>query len=255
MIAGPVLAEPIAFHRWASFYAGFNAGAGSSRESYTTAPSGALLTLPYAGSLGWAQALAGSSSAGFTGGAQLGYNWQPSDQFVFGIETDVQYYGAKVNNTSSFLSSVPPALPGGFATLSNMVSSSTPWFGTLRGRVGTTVFNPSTLIYVTGGLAYGHENITASVRSTDGGGALTSIFPFNVSGTHFGYTVGGGVEWGVDAHWSVKAEYLYVSLAASSSQTVATTFLGPNALPTDTMTLSSSRDQLNVYRLGANYRF
>ena len=61
-----------------------------------------------------------TNPSGIAGGGQIGYNWQ-NGQFVFGGETDLQFSGA--DDTFA---------PWKF---------SNPWFGTLRGRVGS----PSTM--------------------------------------------------------------------------------------------------------------
>jgi outer membrane immunogenic protein len=87
------------------------------------------------------------------------------------------------------------------------------------------------------------------------GCALVETFPYSAKGFEFGYAFGGGAEWALNANWSIKAEYLRVSLPNLPGQTVATTFLGPNALATDIMTFSPSRDNLNIVRVGLNYRF
>jgi outer membrane immunogenic protein len=267
LVAGPAMAADRARARvyrappraavvsWTGFYIGGNLGGAWSRESYVTAPGGTLVTDPFDGSLGWGAGLGRSSAAGFTGGGGLGYNWQMSNLFVVGVETDIQYYGATVTDNTAFFSAVAPADPGGFAAIANRVNSSTRWFGTLRGRIGSMAVSPSALIYVTGGLAYGRENITANVTATLPGSGLLETFPFATGSTNVGYTFGGGFEWMLDYSWSVKAEYLYVNLRATGGQTVPTTFLGPAAFSTDIMRFSSSRNELNVVRVGLNYRF
>jgi outer membrane immunogenic protein len=147
-------------------------------------------------------------------------------------------------------------VPTGSATtvVTNAFSATTPWFGTVRGRLGTTVFNPMLLAYVTGGLAYGRENVS-NFMSVTNGGALVETFPFSTGSTKTGYTIGGGLEWMFAHNWSVRAEYLYVSLPANGSQVVATTFLGPLAFATDAMQLNPGRDNINVVRLGLDYKF
>ena len=240
---------PAPVSTWTGFYAGVNAGVGWTTEIYTTAPGGTLITLPFDGSLGWFQNLSGSSTAGFTGGGQAGYSQQVNN-WVWGVETDIQYYGAKAGNSSVFTSTVPP----GTGTLTNSISSDTPWFGTARLRLGTTVVSPNLLLYVTGGFAYGRENVSGLVSVTSGG-ALIETFPFGLSKTSGGYAVGGGGEWKFSGMWSLKAEYLHVELGNGQSQTVATTTLGPGALATDVLTLASSRDRLNIVRFGLNYKF
>ena len=66
---------------------------------------------------------AGPDVRGFTGGGQLGYNYQIDRNWVVGVEADMQY-------------SQQPA-----------------WWGTVRGRAGYLVM-PDLLVYGTGGLAY-----------------------------------------------------------------------------------------------------
>ena len=245
----PAYSAAPAVFSWAGPYLGLNAGAGWTHESYATVPGGTLVSIPFDGSLGWGQNLPGTSRMGFTGGGQTGWNTQ-FNNIVFGIESDFQYYGAHATNDSSFTSTTPP----GVGTLTNHVDSTTPWFSTSRLRLGTTLLNPRLLIYGTAGFAFGQENISASVN-VHSGGALVETFPYSLKGEKMGYTIGGGAEWALNNRWSIKAEYLYVSLPANPSRTVATTFLGPAALPTDIVTLSSSRDNLNIVRVGLNYHF
>jgi outer membrane immunogenic protein len=144
----------------------------------------------------------GLSPKGVSGGAQAGYNWQ-TGSIVLGGETDVQLSGASDN-----------AGPFKF---------SNPWFGTLRGRAGYALNN--ILFYATGGFAYG--------EGTAGLGGLSE------SHSTLGWTAGAGLEVGLTRRWSIKAEYLYVDLAA---QNYAITGL-------------SHEITTNVLRLGANFRF
>jgi outer membrane immunogenic protein len=81
---------------WTGFYAGFNAGGGSSASSGDLSPSG-----------------------GFAGG-QIGYNWQGAfglgSRWVLGIEADLQ--GSGIEDSAFGL------------------KSGLNWFGTVRGRIG-----------------------------------------------------------------------------------------------------------------------
>ena len=114
---------------------------------------------------------------GFMGGGQIGYNWQQG-QFVYGLETDLQFSGAD--------DAVAP------------VKFSSSWYGTLRGRGGFTFNN--VLIYGTAGLAYGGLK-----------GELTS--GASESKTLGGWAAGVGLEVGLTPAWSARAEFLYVDLA------------------------------------------
>jgi outer membrane immunogenic protein len=115
--------------------------------------------------------------SGVSGGLQVGYNLQ-GGPIVAGIEADLQLSGAEDRFA-----------PWKF---------SNPWFGTLRGRVGYATGN--LLFYGTVGLAYGA--LTAE-------NTLTGV---SQSGTGAGWAAGGGVEFGLTADWSARAEYLYVDL-------------------------------------------
>ncbi len=151
-------------------------------------------------------------AGGFAGG-QIGYNWQGGLGFgrswVFGIEADIQ--GADISDRDVF---------GDRARMD--------MFGTVRGRMGYA-FGP-TLVYGTGGFAYG--NVENGVPG------------FKVSETQTGYVVGGGVEYKLNPAWSVKAEYQFLSLDASS-------FSGPGALGAP----EKDRTEVNTVRLGLNYSF
>lgn len=251
-LKAPVVAAASPYS-WTGFYIGGNAGAASEQQPFATAVPGApntLSTIPFDGSLGWGTNLPGASVVGATGGGQIGYNYQ-FRQFVIGVEADIEYNAATLTNNSAFVSTVPP----GTGVIINSLSSKTPWFGTVRGRLGIAALDPSILVYLTGGLAYGQESSSEVMTASLANGTLVEAFPFSTSATKAGYTFGAGCEWMFAPHWSAKAEYLYVNLATNSSQSVATTFLGPSALATDVMSFAASRAELNVFRMGINYKF
>ncbi len=111
---------------------------------------------------------------GFIGGGQAGYNWQTGN-WVWGFEGDLQWSDEK--GSARFLCAATiiagPCLPGltflppGVTGTSLILDQHLEWFGTLRAR-GGILANPQTLLYVTGGLAYG------SIKST---GTLTATMP------------------------------------------------------------------------------
>lgn len=144
----------------------------------------------------------GGSPNGIAGGGQIGANWQ-FGQFVIGAEGDLQGSAAE----------------GTFAAY----KFSNPWFGTLRGRGGYAMNN--ILLYLTGGLAYG--------------GGRVEFAGITEAQTHFGWTLGGGVEVGLTPNWSAKAEYLYVRLEDRSY----------------VLTGVNNGFSSNLFRLGVSYRF
>jgi outer membrane immunogenic protein len=130
---------------------------------------------------------------GWLGGVHIGYNWQ-SQRWVYGVEADFQWTG----EDGSISSCSGPACVN--------ASYSLDWFGTLRGRVGY-LLEPRSLLYLTGGLAYGHlsADYSASV-------APMAAVSFSDSETRAGWVIGGGLEWALNRNWLLRAEYLYVDL-------------------------------------------
>ncbi len=62
------------------------------------------------------------------------------------------------------------------------------------------------MLYATGGLAWGTNEVGASIAAPGFFAAGTA------SDTHVGWTVGAGVEWALLDNWSAKVEYLYLDL-------------------------------------------
>jgi outer membrane immunogenic protein len=144
------------------------------------------------------------NGSGFIGGVQMGYNYQ-FQQIVAGVEFDFQGAGIRGSQTVggpfSFFGGGVALPPATFSA-----EQSLRWFGTARFRLGYALWD-RTLIYATGGLAYGRVDF-----ETD----FTSSFPFafltSASETKAGFVVGGGVEQAFAGEWSVKIEGLYYDL-------------------------------------------
>jgi outer membrane immunogenic protein len=265
--AAPPPPAPVA--SWTGCHVGINAGAGFQDQSSSTlvpatgatgAPN-TLLTIPFDGSLGWGSNLNSSNNPTFTGGGQVGCDYQFGSgggwgnwlggNWVVGLEADFQAFGDPGNRTTGFIST---ASGTGFVT--NQYGTHTPWFGTVRARLGTTFWSPSLLAYVTGGFAYGREDVTdlMTTQATPTG-AIVEQFPFSTSKTQVGWTAGGGLEYMFATNWQVRVEYLFVSLKGNDTQVLNTTILGAAALATDAMQFNPGRDKLNIIRAGLDYKF
>jgi outer membrane immunogenic protein len=167
---------------------------------------------------------------GIIGGLQAGFNWQFNQNWLIGVEVDFQWSAEKDDFSWVFPISIGDSLSG--FTIKNEMKF--PWFATVRGRVGY-VPDPNWLVYLTGGLAVGRveESATASFN-----GASVTI---SDKDTKTGWTLGGGVEakLGNNSHWSAKIEYLYIDLGTVNMLT--------NTVAIDV------RD--HIARAGINYRF
>ncbi|HST29986.1 MAG TPA: outer membrane protein [Chthoniobacterales bacterium] len=150
---------------------------------------------------------------GFIGGGQLGYNWQWNKWLVLGAETDFQGTDIEGHETRSpilDITGAPVNPPDSFLAAHERMQ----WLGTVRGRIG---FAPMCrlLIYGTGGLAYGNVDYSANTNYGSAAG-LNATYPVSFSDTKAGWTAGGGVEYAISNHWTVRAEYLHYDLGNES---------------------------------------
>ncbi len=197
----------VATNTWTGFYAGINGGYGWDSGGDT---------VTYFDGLGqWGRA---QPQGGF-GGGQLGYNFQ-SGPLVFGVETDFQGAGISGSVTGVTAADIP------FSAQQNI-----DWVGTVRGRLGLAFGN--TLVYGTGGFAYGNVDQRAVWGD--------AVFTRNTTQT--GYVAGGGIEYKFTPAWSLKAEYQYIDLGSQK----LTDSVGNTTSPLDT--------NFQTARVGLNYRF
>ena len=243
----PVKAQtyaPVALYNWSGFYAGVNAGAAFGRSSTQTStvfsPIGyfAATSVTSIATVGDQSA----NKAGFTGGLQLGYNWQ-MNSVVAGLEADFGYMGTRTSVTSGAV--YPCCAPTAYSITQ---SAKTDWLMTLRPRVG--IANNNWLLYVTGGLAVGEVKGDFTFADT----FATAAESASVSKTKVGWALGGGVEYALAGRWSMKAEYLHVDLGSvSGTSTNLTAFTPAIAFPANTFTHSVKVTD-DIVRIGVNYK-
>jgi len=192
---GPLPAMPaykapaMAAWSWNGLYAGANGGWSGGRV---------VTGHNFAHALDAEEALSGGQFAnrasGGIFGIQAGYNWMPRALLV-GIEGDVQISRQRGSATAFCPGEVCNAeLEPLDAPVTASFDHRLPWFGTLRGRIGTP------------------------------------IAPFSHSVLKGGWTVGGGLEAHLGGNWTAKAEYLYMDFgfltiapAVTADATVAAT--------------------------------
>jgi outer membrane immunogenic protein len=181
---------------WTGFYLGINAGYGFSADEQSVLNVETIQTAPIF--INGAGLFGTLDPAGAFGGVQIGHNFQVGS-WVWGIEADLQ--GGDISDESR--GTVNNFLPGLNATLDTKLQVG--WFGTLRGRLGFAA--GQTLIYGTGGFAYG--SVKHSMRFVDNFGFTGQD---TSSDARVGYTVGGGIEHAFSCCWSLKVEYQYINL-------------------------------------------
>jgi outer membrane immunogenic protein len=200
----PAISAP---QRWAGLYAGANAGAGF---SLVHTPGNTI----YSGEND-------VNGAGFAGGGHVGYNWVAFSNWIVGVEGDIGYLGinqskADWNNTGAAGTLYQPGVK-------------TNWYGTARGRIGTTT-GPA-LLYATAGFAA--VNVEDSLNSAGAN--------YSAEGTRTGWTYGGGIEVELSSQWSARLEDLYIHTGTQTLNTPAGSV--------------DFRNNFHVVRGGLTYKF
>lgn len=172
----PMLPAPAV--SWAGWYIGLSAGANWQHATNTNNSD------PYYGALNQAV----TTTSGFIGGGQIGYNWQDGN-FVYGLEGDI-----------SGLTGRGKSVVEDGKYFQNKID----WLSTVRARMGLAVGN--TMVYTTGGLAIGGVDN----KWTAYGGSKSE------SKTQLGWTVGAGVEHMIGSNLTIGLEALFVDLGSSS---------------------------------------
>jgi outer membrane immunogenic protein len=218
--------------RWTGFYLGFNRGFGGG-----VIDNGLILS-----PLNATPGIVGQSSnrsSGFIAGGQIGYNYQFANNFVLGVETDLQWSDIKTSQQSMRLSNQSQLISNVDAV------SGLTWFGTTRARLGYSLGRLAP--YITGGVAYGKiQNQGSPLLGSN------SLVIGTTSQTSAGWALGAGADIAISDNLSAKSEYLYVSMPSASGSVNGVMI--PNAVPIYG-TLGSNSFGNHIIRGGMNYRF
>ena len=225
---------------WTGFYAGVNLGGG-----WNTNTGRSSIWYPDAingGNTLWTQN-SGNGFGGVLGGAQVGYNYQFKNIVsgvgaVVGAEADFQgtnMVGGAAPKAAGLVNIPANYAPAtGYQTVIGYQNAqkAVPWFGTVRGRLGMTIW-PSLLVYGTGGFAYGYVTQNSCWTSN--------------SALQTGWTAGGGAELMFMQNWSAKIEYLYTQIYGGNNNTWINAGYGVNNV--------NNHTNWNTIRAGVNYHF
>jgi outer membrane immunogenic protein len=190
--APPPIMAPV--YNWSGFYIGVNAGGGWSNPEYVN-----LANTTFFGDVGTSVPF-GHNASGFIGGGQIGYNFQ-SGAFVFGLEAMFDYADIE-GDVNPLRGGLPPL--GRDDNFSTRIRSL--FLGTAR--VGYAWNN--VLLYAKGGYAGGDVRVSVIdvIGANQGSGSASSW--------RNGWTIGGGLEYGITPNWTVAAEYNYVRLQSGT---------------------------------------
>jgi outer membrane immunogenic protein len=186
---------------WTGFYFGGNAGYGWGNADTNVDP------LPPGLFTDAVPITLKPDPSGFIGGGQIGFNWQWNKWLVLGIESDFQ--GTDIEGQARSSPIVNAAGVVVFTDSFEEAHERMQWFGSTRGRIGISPWC-RVLLYATGGVAYGSVDYSANLNF--GPTLPETTYPVDFTETKVGWTVGGGFEYAIGHHWTVKAEYLYYDL-------------------------------------------
>jgi outer membrane immunogenic protein len=242
--AAPPLLPPVPVFTWTGAYFGINAGYISTDRNRVTL--GGLNGVAAANiAVGARPAAVRLDNDGFTGGGQVGYNYQIGN-FVLGVEADAAY--TDIDRTVGTVGAT------GALTVHR---SQLDFLGTVRGRAGIAF--DRVLVYGTGGFAYGNVRNAGLYFAPAGGAALQ--FAGASDRIETGWAAGGGVEYALptdsflnffrSSAVTLKAEGLYYDLGRRNVG-ILNTGAGPAANPGYVARFEQSGF---VARAGLNYKF
>ncbi len=237
---------PPAVFTWTGFYIGGNAGYAFDRRDDVATFDDALnanavgITRP-----GFAQL----KQNGFSGGGQIGYNYEIGDYLHLGAPGSGVVIGVEADAAYTDLSSTTDVVVGG---ADNFLHSRLEFLGTVRGRLGYAF--DRAMVYATGGFAYGETRDRADFFT-----GAAPAYSGARSGLSTGYVFGGGVEYALpvttflnvfnSSAVTAKIEFIHYDLGTKTFGVPTTGLAG---LGTYTQT---ARSDGNIVRAGLNFKF
>jgi outer membrane immunogenic protein len=200
----------------------------------------------------------------YTIGGFVGYNWQLGN-YVVGGEGDIAWKNAQ--STSTLNTTVSSA--GNFRTESFNGTIKQNWDSSIRARAGFLI-TPWTLIYGTGGVAFGDVKGSFGYAANISCGAVAPVFCSQTSGaanwsdTRVGWTVGGGVETALTPGflpllgpgWKARAEYRYTDFGTySKSIPLAYSCAGVGCTTSSSNAIVNLHPTFHTIRVGLGYNF
>jgi outer membrane immunogenic protein len=224
---------------WNGIYIGAYAGAAWADQANTTDPcvATALAACLAAGSgtYNGVQTTAYDMKPSFVGGGTIGVNWQPTPYTLIGLENNYGYLNVKGSIVQN-----PPPIGSGDTLASAKLGS---WYDALTARLGAV--EGHAMFYVKGGVAA----VKYSSGVVDAGLPVTINTTANKTLT--GFAAGGGIEYGIDSHWSVKAEYLLLGVQRNVQSCAQV-----GGFPAGTIDCTTTHTpQIQTITVGLNYRF
>ena len=233
-------------YNWTGFYVGGSIGGRWLDGNWTTTAFGDTL-----GPADPFSPTAKFDPSGIRVGGYVGYNWQISPSWVFGLEGDGGWA-----DTRKTVGGIPGTYgPNGFGNgplaetrALDSVSVKAGADGSIRGRVGY-IISPNWLLYGTGGVAFQDTSVNASCTGTQINASWCgAVRNEAVSQTRIGWTVGVGAEFMLSGSWLLRGEYRYSDFGTLTHLFFATA-------PAGDQVLATARFHSNIATVGIAYKF
>lgn len=242
-VKAPAAPPPPAFN-WSGFYIGGYAGAAFMDPATTSDPCNVIFAgggciVGATGNYNGVNPITYDMNSSFTGGGRVGYNWQATPFLLLGLENDYGYLQLKGSGNMNPIGAAAGDT-NAFAKIGN-------WYDELSARIGMTSGN--LMFFIKGGAAWTREN-TGVVDNNPVGSTLNT----STSKTLLGYSAGGGVEYGIDMHWSLRADYSFLGVSQQVSGCGIARIGGVTPIP-GTFCSGTHVPGVQLITLGLNYRF
>lgn len=231
--------DPSLFCNWTGFYLGISGGAWQrTRDTLSVENTAGFNTFSPTAILGINAS--GTSSLDENrafGGAQLGYNQQTGD-FVWGVEANANNLNVKAEHggTFNYLTNGNPYLL--------TTQAKTNWLFTLDPRIGWAVNHA--LFYIKGGVSVAQLYFKQAFTNLNTPVVSESA---SFSQTKTGWNAGAGLEFALNDHWTIRAEYLFNQFGSETARG------NLSVTPTQNTVFTNSLDHRNVQMLSAGINY
>jgi outer membrane immunogenic protein len=188
------------------------------------------------------EVLVKQSADGVIAGGTLGYNYQFCHHFVIGAEGEFSYSDVSASSSVSTES------------FRNEFETNSDWVGTVGLRLGFAWHH--VLFFAKGGAAISHREYSLDHHVLDEPSEGNPVDRFTADDTRVAPLVGGGIEYMINCHWSVKVEYnaqIWGKEDIHGTNVEAATSFGTTGPEPETYEVDL-KNQHSV-RGGLNYRF
>src|ERR1700733_3913907 len=197
-VKGPPMAPAV--FSWTGLYIGAYAGGAWTSQATTSDPCLVGVACPTFGTYNGVTPVTYNFDTSFTGGGEIGYNWQPTPYTLLGVENK---YGYMHLHSSMVMNPFASGDTSANTTIGN-------WYDTYTARVGA----------VSGHLLMFLEAGGVTARGSTGVVDVTGPVTYNstTAKTITSWAAGGGLEYALNPNWSIKGEVMAFGLHSTINE-------------------------------------